>query len=86
MTIAPPHEFPIEEAAAEAREDLAANADARKALRREIDKSELRLAVRDLTEGLRGAIRVAPLVSVAAAVALGVAWGRRGRPRAVRRP
>ena len=81
MTIAPP-EF-VE--TAKAREDLAANADARRQLRREVDKGELSLAARNLTEGLRGVIRVAPLVSVLAGVALGVAWGRRGRRRPVRR-
>ena len=83
MTVAPPHEF-ID--AAEAQANLAANADERRLLRREVDRSELQLALRNLAEGLRGAIRVAPLVSVAAGVALGVAWGRRGRRRPVRRP
>jgi hypothetical protein len=61
--------------------DLAANVEERTQLRREVDKAQFRVAAHDLAEGLRGMIRVAPFVSVAAAVALGLLWGRRRRPR-----
>jgi hypothetical protein len=89
MTIAPPNEFP-DVAASEldaVTAELSANADARKGLRREVDKKELRLAAHNLLEGVRGVIRVAPLLSVAVGLALGAAWAPRGRRRApVRRP
>ena len=64
-----------------AESELAANVEERVQLRREADKAQFRLAARDLAEGLRGLIRVAPLASVATAVALGLLWGRRRRPR-----
>jgi hypothetical protein len=69
--------------AAAVQADLAANAEARTELRRQADKAVFRQAAHDLADGLRGLIRVAPLVSVASAVALGLLWGRR-RPK--RRP
>jgi hypothetical protein len=65
------------EAAAAAHAEIAAGEDARVQLRREADKAELRLALRDLAEGLRGMIRVAPLVSVAAGVGFGLLLSRR---------
>ena len=64
-----------------AESDLAANVEERTQLRREVDKAQFRVAAHDIAEGLRGLIRVAPLASVATAVALGLLWGRRRRPR-----
>jgi hypothetical protein len=69
--------------AAAVEADLAANAEARTELRRAADKAVFRQAAHDLADGLRGLIRVAPLVSVATAVGLGLLWGRR---RTKRRP
>jgi hypothetical protein len=74
------------ETAAAAHAELAAADDARTQLRRVSDKAELRLALRDLAEGLRGMIRVAPLASVAAAVGFGMLLNRRRRPRPRRLP
>jgi hypothetical protein len=87
MTIAPPNEFPdvateFDAAASEAHAELSANADTRKDLRREVDNKELRLAAHNLLEGVRGVVRVAPLLSVALGLAIGVAWAPRGRRRA----
>jgi hypothetical protein len=63
---------------------LAANAATRSQLRREVDKRELRMAGRDIAEGLRGIIRAAPFVAVMAGVAAGLAiGGRRHRRRSV---
>jgi hypothetical protein len=67
--------------AAAVQAELADNHDARTQLRREADKVELRLALRDLADGFRGMIRVAPLLSVGAAVAFGLMFGRRRAPR-----
>ena len=64
-----------------AESDLAANVEERTQLRREVDKAQFRVAAHDIAEGLRGLIRVAPLASVATAVALGLLWGRRRTPR-----
>jgi hypothetical protein len=60
---------------------LFANADVRRDLRRKADKVELRLAFRELTDGVRGLIRVAPLTFVLAGVLLGVGLGKRSQTR-----
>ena len=60
---------------------LFANADARRDLRRKADKVELRLAFRELTDGVRGLIRVAPLTAVFAGIAIGIGLGKRSRVR-----
>ena len=65
----------------EALADLAAHADAGAKIRREADKAELRLALRELAEGMRGIVRVAPLTAVLAGVAAGMLLSRRRRPR-----
>ena len=67
-----------------ARADLARNETERQNLQRKAAGAELGLALRDLKEGLRGMIRVSPLVSVFAAAVLGAAWARR-RPRRLKR-
>jgi hypothetical protein len=67
-------------------DELTAYDEARTQLRREADKAQLRMAVHDLAEGLRGMIRVAPFASVGVAVALGLLFGRRrSRKPAMRR-
>jgi hypothetical protein len=71
----------LDNAAAASRADLAANADARAKLRRQVDKTELRLAFRDLAEGVRGMIHVAPFTAILVGVATGIAFGARRRPR-----
>ncbi len=71
----------LDETAAASRADLAANADARARLRRQAEKTELRLAFRNLAEGVRGMIRVAPFTALLVGVASGVALGARRRPR-----
>jgi hypothetical protein len=63
------------------QEALFANADARRDMRRKADKVELRLAFRELTDGVRGLIRVAPLTAVVAGVVLGIGLGKRSRAR-----
>jgi ElaB/YqjD/DUF883 family membrane-anchored ribosome-binding protein len=65
--------------------ELADTADARKRLRRQADRTELRLALADLAESLRGFVRSAPLTAVAAAAALGVVFSRRKRRQPARR-
>ena len=72
---APDHEISVD------HEALFANADARRDLQRRADKVELRLAFRELTDGVRGLIRVAPLTSVAAGVAVGMMLGTPARDR-----
>jgi len=62
-------------------EALSANADTRRDLRRRADKLELRLAFRDLADGVRGLIRVAPFTAVLAGVALGLSLSKRSRSR-----
>jgi predicted nucleic acid-binding protein len=62
-------------------EALFANADTRRDLRRKADKVELRLAFRDLADGVRGLIRVAPFTAVLAGVALGLSLGKRSSSR-----
>ena len=80
----------LDEAAQEREEalaGLAAHAEAGARIRREVDKTELRLAMRELAEGLRGMIRVAPLTSVLAGLATGlVISARRRRPRRAAAP
>jgi hypothetical protein len=71
----------VEEELSVDQEALFANAGVRRDLRRRADKVELRLAFRDLTDGVRGLIRVAPLTAVLAGVALGIGLGKRSRPR-----
>jgi hypothetical protein len=73
--------------AAEAENDaLAADADARARLREQADKRQLRAALRDLTEGVRGMVRVAPLTAVVVGVAAGMLLrGRKRRPPPLRR-
>ncbi len=63
------------------QEQLFANADERRDLRRKADKVELRLAFRELTDGVRGLIRVAPLTAVLAGIVVGVGLGKRSRTR-----
>ena len=70
----------VEEELSVDQEALFANAGVRRDLRRRADKVELRLAFRDLTDGVRGLIRVAPLTAVLAGVALGIGLGKRSRP------
>ena len=60
-------------------EGLATERSERKEARRALDKLELRLAFRDLAEGLRGLIRVTPLTAVFAATLFGMALARRRR-------
>jgi hypothetical protein len=58
-----------------------ASADARAELRQQADKRQLRLAMRDLAEGVRGFIRVAPLTTVVVGFAVGMLLrGRKRRP------
>jgi hypothetical protein len=64
---------------------LAPEREERRDLRRAVDKLELRLALRDLTEGVRGLIRVTPLTAVFAATLLGMALARRRRRPPLRR-
>ncbi len=73
-------------ALAGATSDLAHHNDARAQLRREVAGVELRQAMKDLREGVRGMIRVSPLLSVMTAAFIGAAWARRGprRPAARR--
>jgi hypothetical protein len=74
--------------AAEARnlEAFDANAEARAELRQQADKQQLRLAMRDLTEGVRGVIRVAPLTALVVGLAAGMLLRRnRRRPPPPRR-
>ena len=89
MSAAPPDEFAVAATAPEtlatAQAELSVNDDERLQLRRKMAVTELRLAVRDLQQGLRGMIRVSPLLSVATAALIGAAWSRRGRRRQVRR-
>ena len=89
MTVAPPDQFPVADkeaqALAAARADLSDNDNARNQLRREVMGVELKMALRDLREGLRGMIRVSPLTSVITAALIGAAWSRRSRRRPVRR-
>jgi hypothetical protein len=69
--------------AAEASLDaLAANADARSQLRRQVDRREFRLAIRDLAQGLRGVIRAAPVSAVLVGIAFGACLSARMRRRA----
>jgi hypothetical protein len=63
------------------QEALFANANVRRDLRRKADKVELRLAFRELMDGVRGLIRVAPLTAVLAGVVLGIGLGKRSRAR-----
>ena len=58
---------------------LAPEGEERRNLRRAVDKLELRLALRDLAEGVRGLIRVTPLTAVFAATLLGMSLARRRR-------
>ena len=74
----------LEGAAAASHASLAANAEARARLRRQADKTELRLAFRDLAEGVRGMIRSAPLTAVLVGVAAGMALSRRRQRRPTR--
>ncbi len=89
MSAAPPDQFDVADKAAQAlagaHAQLTANDDTRKQLRREVAGAEFRLALRNLREGLRGMIRVSPLLSIATAALLGAAWSRRGRRRPIRR-
>jgi hypothetical protein len=71
----------LDNAAAASRADLTANADARAKLRQQVDKTELRLAFRNLAEGVRGMIRVAPFTALLVGVAAGITFGARRRPR-----
>jgi hypothetical protein len=41
----------------------------------------MRLAFRELTDGVRGLIRVAPLTAVLAGIVIGVGLGKRSRTR-----
>jgi hypothetical protein len=67
-------------------DDLAAHADSRRDLRRRVDKVEMRLAFRDLADGVRGFIRVKPFTAVLAGVLVGAALARRSKgKRSVRR-
>jgi hypothetical protein len=72
---APDEEISVDQAA------LFANADARRDIRRRADKVEMRLAFRELTDGVRGLIRVAPLTAVLAGIVVGVGLGKRSRTR-----
>jgi len=72
---APDEEISVDQAA------LFANADARRDIRRRADKVEMRLAFRELTDGVRGLIRVAPLTAVLAGIVIGVGLGKRSRTR-----
>jgi hypothetical protein len=87
MTVATPDQFvdKTAQALAEARADLSAADDARAELKSKAAGVELKLALRDLREGVRGMIRVSPLISVFVAAAFGAAWARSGRKRPVRR-
>ena len=89
MSAAPPDQFDVVDKAAEslagARAQLAANDDERSQLQRQMMGAEFRLALRDLRDGVRGMIRVSPLLSVATAALIAAFWARRGRRRPVRR-
>jgi hypothetical protein len=63
------------------QEALFANADVRRDLRRRADKLELRLAFRELADGIRGMIRVAPLTAVFTGIAIGIGLAKRSRAR-----
>ena len=81
MNAAASAESRIAEAEVRSLDALDANADARADLRQEADKRQLRLAMRDLVEGLRGVVRVAPLTALIVGVAAGmVLRGRKRRP------
>ena len=67
------------------RDELFSNAHARSNIRARVDKEELNLAMRDLSEGTRGMIRVAPFTAVVVGIALGMMVGRR-RSKARRAP
>lgn len=67
--------------AMEALDAIAANAETHDELREEADKRELRLAVHNLAEGVRGMIRVNPLSSILVGVAVGMMLSRRRRRR-----
>src|SRR5437763_809869 len=58
---------------------LAENADTRDKLQDEADKRQLRVALHDLAEGVRGMIRVSPLASVIGGIAFGMMLARRRR-------
>jgi len=71
----------VAEAEVRSLDALDANADARADLRLEADKRQLRLAMRDLVEGVRGVVRVAPLTAVVVGLAAGMLLrGRKRRP------
>jgi ElaB/YqjD/DUF883 family membrane-anchored ribosome-binding protein len=69
------------------RRELSENAEQRTRLRKQADKAELRLALRDFAESLRGFIRAAPLTAIATAAGVGavLATRKRRRPAARRR-
>jgi Flp pilus assembly protein CpaB len=89
MSAAPLDKFTVANkdaaALAGARADMSANEDEHSKLQRKVTGAELRLALRDLRDGVRGMIRVSPLISVATAALIGAAWARRGRRRPVKR-
>jgi glutamine synthetase adenylyltransferase len=71
----------VAEAEVRSLEALDANAEARAGLRQQADKQQLRIAVRDLVEGVRGMVRVAPLTAVVVGLAAGMLLrGRKRRP------
>jgi hypothetical protein len=87
MSAAPADQFAVAETQAleDARTRLSSNDDTRADLQREVMGAELKLALKDLREGVRGMIRVSPLTSVFAAALIGMVMARRRRRRDVRR-
>ena len=67
--------------------ELVENADRRTQLRRQSNRAQVKLALGDLAEALRGFIRAAPLTAVATAAGVGalIATRKRRRPIARRR-
>ena len=89
MSTAPPESSIVADEATQAlagaRADLSSNDEARTQLRREMTGAQLALALRDLREGVRGMIRVSPLISVMTAAIVGAVWARRRPRKPVRR-
>ena len=72
----------MEDDADAAQSSLVAHAALGDRIRHQADVAQLRLAMRNLTEGVRGMIRVSPLSSVFLGVVFGIALGKRGIRRA----
>lgn len=64
-------------AADAAQSNIAAHVALGDKIRHQADLAQLRLALRNLTEGVRGMIRVSPLSSVFLGVVIGIALGKR---------